>query len=369
MSDVVRLHLPFVVRDVSRTGQVRYYFRRRPWPKVRLPDVFGSDAFMAAYHAARDGAPSASAEAIDHRRGATGSLRWFVVGYQSSPEFRALAPSTQAARRRILDRLCEKHGHKPLAAMAPRHVRKLRDERADKVEAANAIVKALRVVFAWAVEAEPDRIERNPAADVPLLRSGSQGYHSWSIEEVERFERAHPVGTKARLALALFLYTAQRKSDVVRMGRQHVRAGWLTLTQFKGRNRAPVTLSLPVLPELQAVIDASPTGDLAFLVTGFGKPFTANGFGNWFRRRCDEAGLPHCSAHGLRKAAAARLAEAGCSEEEIKAWTGHRTSKEVTRYTRGARQKKLASAAVVRLEDERNRNSKGPTSGDEWDHF
>jgi len=120
------------------------------------------------------------------------------------------------------------------------------------------------------------------------------------------------------------------------------------------RKRKPITLSIPVRPELKAIIDATPSGSLTFLVTAFGKPFTANGFGNWFRERCDEAGLKHCSAHGLRKAAAARLAECGASESETMAITGHTTSKEVVRYTRGARQKVLAAKAMARFEENEN---------------
>jgi integrase len=98
------------------------------------------------------------------------------------------------------------------------------------------------------------------------------------------------------------------------------------------------------------LIDASPTGDLTFLVTEFGRPFTANGFGNWFRERCNEAGLSHCSAHGLRKASAARLAEAGASAHEIASITGHQTLREVERYTRAAQRRKMAAAAMSRLD-------------------
>jgi len=90
-------------------------------------------------------------------------------------------------------------------------------------------------------------------------------------------------------------------------------------------------------------------GDATFLLSEYGKPFTAAGFGNRFRKWCDAAGLAHCSVHGLRKAAAARLAELGCSEFEIMAITGHQTSKEVTRYTKEASQKLRAASALARL--------------------
>ncbi len=103
------------------------------------------------------------------------------------------------------------------------------------------------------------------------------------------------------------------------------------------------------MPDLQAIIDATPSEHLTFLTTAFGKPFTAAGFGNWFREQCNEAGLPHCSAHGLRKAAARRLAEAGCTAHEIAAITGHASLREVQRYTKAADQTRLAVAAMDKM--------------------
>ena len=97
-----------------------------------------------------------------------------------------------------------------------------------------------------------------------------------------------------------------------------------------------------------------PTGDLAFHVTAHGRPFTNNGFGNRFREWCDKVGLSHCSLHGLRKAAAAGLAEIGCTESEIMSIIGQQTSKEVTRYTKAASQKTRAASALVKLTAERN---------------
>lgn len=164
----------------------------------------------------------------------------------------------------------------------------------------------------------------------------------------------HPIGTKARLALALLLYTGQRRGDVVQFGRQHENAGWLKFTQQKNRKSRPVQLEIPIRPELQQILDASPTGDLVYLVTEFGRPFTSDGFGNWFRDRCIEAGVPG-RAHGLRKACATRLADNGATPHEIMAITGHRTLKEVVRYTHAANQKRLAASAVNRRQP-----TKGP---------
>jgi integrase len=126
---------------------------------------------------------------------------------------------------------------------------------------------------------------------------------------------------------------------------------WLKFTQIKNATRKPVTLEIPVIAELQRIIEATtPLGKATYLVTAFGKPFSVNGFGNRFRKWCDEAGLPHCSAHGLRKAGASRLAELGASDREIMAITGHQTAREVDRYTRGARQRELAATAMRKWE-------------------
>nr|WP_256436938.1 tyrosine-type recombinase/integrase [Ensifer sp. ENS09] len=171
--------------------------------------------------------------------------------------------------------------------------------------------------------------------------------HGHAEAEVAQFETRHPIGTKARLALALMIYTTQRRSDIVLFGKQHISNGWFNFTQFKNRRHKPVKLAIPIHPILADIIEKSPCGDLTLLVTEFNKPFTSNGFGNWFRKRCNEAGLLHCSAHGLRKAAAARLADRGASEHQIMSMTGHTTSKEVTRHTKAARQILLAKAAVA----------------------
>jgi integrase len=111
------------------------------------------------------------------------------------------------------------------------------------------------------------------------------------------------------------LGTAQRRSDVVRMGPQHIRGHVLYVKQSK----TGTELELEILPEVQAALDARPSGHrtFTFIVTESGKPFTAAGFGNWFRDRCNEAGLKGFSSHGLRHTACARLANVGATGHEI----------------------------------------------------
>ena len=229
----------------------------------------------------------------------------------------------------------------------------LRDRKASVPEGANSRLKGIRQVFSWALEAKIQGIAYNPTRDVPYLKRKGTGWHSWTVEEIEQFEASHAIGTKARLALALLIYTGQRRSDVVRFGRQHFRKGWLHFTQAKNQNRTPVNIEIPILPALQAIIDKSPVGDLTFLVTEFGKPFTANGFGNKMRRWCNAAGLTHCSAHGLRKASAVIAAENGATEDQLMAIFGWLTPKQAAHYTKAARRRKLAGDAMALLERHR----------------
>jgi integrase len=196
----------------------------------------------------------------------------------------------------------------------------------------------------------------NPARDVPSFRRHSAGHHTWTLEEVERFEASHAPNSTARLALALLMFTGQRKSDVIAFGRQHLKDGWLHFTQFKNRNRKAVTLDLPLLPELQAAIDADPCGNMTFLVNEYGKPFTTAGFGNRMRKWCDAAGLKDCSAHGLRKAGACSAAENGATEAQLMAIFGWSDPDMAALYTKKARQKRIAGDAMGLIVPKRKKN-------------
>lgn len=350
------IRLRYLVEDPDRHGNVRIYVRRPGHPKIRLHEKPGTDAFMAEYKAAMAGHLPAG-KRKNAAAAAPDSFRWLVQQWFASGEFQMLAPSTQTMRRNFLEDLCRRPdsqgrltGDKPFRLLESRHVRALRDERAATPSAANNMLKFLRGLFNWAVEAK--HLDRNPARDVgKLMPPNRDGHHTWTPREIRQFEQRHPIGTKARLALAMLLYTGQRKSDIVLMGQTQIRDGWLHLTQQKNKGRNPITLELPMLPMLDRIIDATPEVRLqpTFLATEAGRPFSVAGFGNKFREWCDQAGLPHCSAHGLRKAMAVALAESGASEQEIMGWTGHRTSQEVTRYTKAVRQKLLAQSGAVKL--------------------
>ena len=201
----------------------------------------------------------------------------------------------------------------------------------------------------------------NPARDVRHIRYASDGFHTWTVDEVRQFEERHPVGTKARLSLALLLYLGVRRGDLVTLGRQHVKDGWLRMVPRKTRHKRLRRSEKPVLPALADVLTHTPLGDLTFLVTDFGKPFTANGFGNWFRKRCNEAGLPHCTAHGLRKAGATIAAENGATDRQLMALYDWTSAKQANVYTAAADRKRLAGEAAEYLASGSKAEPKSPT--------
>jgi integrase len=345
----------YLMRDSDRHGTARVYARMNG-RKVRLYAPEGTPDFAREYLAAIERLEKPAPKATGRREIVPGTLAWLGVQYFASARFLALDPASQRNRRSILESCFreprkagapEIFGECPLAVLSARQVIVMRDRKASQPGAANNRLKYMSAMFRWGVQA--GHLNANPARDVEAIRYASTGFHTWTPEEVAQYEAKHPVGTKARLALALLLYTGARRQDVVLFGRQHVRDGVLTFSPRKTRKSKAKTITLPMLPELQEIIAASPCGDLTFLVTEYGRGFTAAGFGGWFKERCLEAGLDECTAHGLRKAGATRAAENGATDRELMAIFGWETASQATTYTRAADQKKLASRAVQLL--------------------
>ncbi|WP_046651865.1 type IIL restriction-modification enzyme MmeI [Brevundimonas diminuta] len=218
------------------------------------------------------------------------------------------------------------------------------------------IMKVLGPLFLDDLDAEIEKAWDKPAAlRAQLARlskirvfdpaCGSGNFHAWTEHEIEAFELKWPVGTNERLGFDLLLYTAQRSGDVRQMTVHQILDGRVLVRQEKTGQ----LVDIPQHPNLQASLAARKIEHLALLTTRQGKPFTEKGFGNWVSKAAERAGLPHCSAHGLRKAAARRLAEAGCTAHEIMSITGHQSLKEVERYTREVARRGLADTAMNRI--------------------
>jgi integrase len=334
---MTKLHLKYVQ---SFGGY--HYFRRRGSPRIPLPGIVGSAEFMAAYQQALATAPLAIGVGL---RSKPGSVSAAVADYYGSQAFRSLSGGTPAKRRLVLERFREQYGARHLASLPKEFIVALLDTMPPFV--ARNWLKAFRHFIRWCLERK--LVRNDPTWGIRLNTPKSDGHHTWSEDEIAAFEARHTIGSKARLALALGLYTAQRRGDVVHIGRQHIRDGVLSLRQQK----TGTTLAIPVHSELAAIIAATPIGHLTLLTTRTEKSYNPDDFTAQFRTWCTEAGLPrHCVFHGLRKAALTRLADVGCTAHEIMAISGHRTLKEVERYTRAADQARLARAAMERIATE-----------------
>jgi len=324
---------------IDRHGKPRFYLRRPGHKKVPLPGLPWSEPFMRAYQAALDA--DWGKREIGAKRTVAGTVSAALVAYYQSRTFTDLAKLTQQNRRAILERFRAEHGHRPMPIPADvmQHIIDKKTPAAQR-NFKNAMLGFLKYCRSHGM------ITNDPLANIEMAKiKKSNGHHTWAVDEVEQYRQRHAPGTKARLALELMLQTGHARADVVRMGRQHVRNGTLSMR----RQKTGVQFDIPLLPELLAEIALHPTTELTYLLTARGKPFTAASFGMWFRQRCNEAGLKHCTAHGLRKAAAVHHALNGATAAELMAWFGWKTIGEAQRYVEEADRIKLARNAGARL--------------------
>jgi len=334
---------------------VRHYFRRPGGRRIPLPGLPGSDDFAAAYKAALAGENTPAAK--PKIRGEPGTFNRLATQYFVSPEFLRLRTRTQYVYRLVIERFLVEHGHRRVDEMRRDDVKKIMALKASTPGSANDLLKKIRTLIKFA-------IDTGWRSDDPTLRIKTfpeQEFHTWTEDEIARYEERWPIGSRERTAFALHLYTGQRRSDVARMAWSDIVGNAINVVQAKTGAR----LTIPLHPNLIAALRAWPRNNVVMLTTAFNKPFTYAGYGNMMADAIAAAGLPdRCVLHGLRKAAARRLAEAGCTEKEIAAVTGHTTLKEVARYTRAADQKRLAAGAVAKLTEQKpDKNSQPSKSG------
>jgi len=347
-------HLPYVQAMRDRHGHQRYYFRRPGFARRTLPGNPGSPEFVAAYRAALDGgAAPVERPPVGEARSPSGSVSRAIAGYYPHNSFtHELAQETQRSRRNILEGFRREYGDMPIAKLKRSHIELLIGEKTPNMQ--RNWLKTLRGLMKFAVAV--GLVGGDPTADIKRAKvAKTDGWYTWTEADITKFEAHWPVGSTQRLAMALMLYTSGRRSDAIALGPQHVKDGRIAIKPKKTERTTGQRLSIPILPPLAEVLAAVPvrTGTvehLTFLVTAYGKPYSAAGFGNRVREWCDAAGLPECTAHGLRKACCVRLAEAGCSEYEIQAITGHSALDEIRTYVRAVRQAKLADDAFAKMQ-------------------
>jgi integrase len=377
--------------DRDRHGTLRCYYRNadRPGSKqTRLRAPFGSEAFDAEYMAAEAqvlaGAqpekrtpkvqPRANKpDAVRIKDGDFTSLNYLLSRYYQSTEFTTrLGATTQKERRRALDKMCTRVvdgwplGERRYGKLEKGHVMDLRDDLAATPTMANALVKALRGAFKYALDRKMAGLAANPCDGVKRLAVttgyGPDGFYTWTVDDVEQFEERHPEGTRANDALRILLYTGGRGSDAIRLNDDMCfdgiddggkRCRFLSFEPKKNHerkkreNKDPVRVTIPILPDLQRVLDRRPAGQKHWFLTHYGKPY---GFRESFtaimRTWCDAAGLPQCSAHGLRKAGASFAAANGATTAQLMAIYGWETEQQPGLYIKKFARQRAATLSM-----------------------
>jgi integrase len=330
----------------DRYGVWRHYLRRRGFKRVALSGLYGSEEFAESYRLAIGGGLAVAPREIGANRTKPGTLGALIVSYFASKHWTDdLAKNSRSTRRPILEKLrTGPWGPVMVSDLKLKHVRAMID--AESGHQKKHALKAVRGFFRFAIEIE--LIEEDPSAGLRLRLAPTDGYHSWEAAEIERFRDHWPLGTEPRLTLELALETASRRTEITRIGRQHVKAGRIRVARVKGCN----AVDIPISPALQAALDAMPRNEhLTYLVNAKGQPYSAEQLGIKFAEWATEAGLPsRCRLHGLRKARTAQLASKGAAAHLIMAITGHKSLSEVQRYADKFNRREAADAAMALLQ-------------------
>ena len=343
MSLKIKKEFPGVTPYFDRHKKRRFRFRSKGF-SAEIHGLYGSNEFRENYEAALNRKKSVEVGSARTKRGTISAL---VVSYYKSPEFISLKSTTKNTYRREIERLRNEHGHRLVAQMKRYHVVILLEPLIDRPSARNNRLRMLKMLLGHGVEI--GMLNSNVAATIKRMKVNLDGFHTWTDVEIDSFFVYHQFGSVAHTAVTLMLHTACARSDAVGLGWQNIKAGRLKYTRKKMEGHKPVPIDIPIHRNLQAVLDILPRSKMTFLETHSGKSRSSNGLGNLMRKWCDAAGLPNCTSHGLRKACATRLAEAGASEREIMAWTGHKTTQMVQVYTSKARRDLMADNGFKKL--------------------
>lgn len=348
MVELMRVNLPGLLIERTSSGALRYRVRPEGNKTRRIKLTVPPDHpdFPAQYDAARKGHNPSDVKPLS--RAIPRSLGWLMDEYEAAMAAKVRAglmdAGTAKQRRAFYARLRGKHGDKEME-MPRAKIIEIRDGMAATPGAADNMVKALRALFAWAIEA--GRMRDNPAAGIARINRGT-GAVPWSVNDLEAFRKRHPQGTMAHLALTIFMFTACRVGDVVTLGRgNEVRRDGITYLSWQPGKRGSAPVTVPIMPPLADAIAAQKVVGPTYLLSALGKPFASpTAFGNWFRDRVTEAGLTDRSPHGIRKAAGELMALAGATQYHIMAVHGHTNAKTSEVYTQGVNRQKLAAEAM-----------------------
>lgn len=346
---MAKTNWPGVVQ-IEAKGRAYYYFRRRVGGKyrmIRLPSDPRSPAFAEAYKslATEDGGLRAAPYSFDA----------LIASYKASAVFTDLSPRTRQDYQKLLGMIGGWVGKKDASRYPRSEIMRMMNSNARRPRTANYLLSMMVILMNHAIDLEWRK--DNPAKGIRKLKTGP-GYLPWGEDQVEAYRKANAERADAILLFELALGTGQRPGDLVRMKWSDYDGGGISLTQGK----TGAALYVPLGERLRTLLDATRPADAPSASILGTEAYT--GMEVRFRRARDRAGVKGVSLHGLRKNATIELAEAGCTEAEIKAITGHETSEMVALYSKRANQRKTAQAARRKTEAAtREQSESGKTSG------
>jgi integrase len=297
------------------------------------------------------------------------SLKWLYERYRESSAWAELSAATRRQRENIFVGVMKTAGNEPFSAVNKKAVEMGKDARRDRPAQARNFLDAMRGLFRWALAHDHVKVDPTAGVQNPKRKKGP-GFVPWTEEDVEIYQKCYPLGTKERVWLDLLLYTGPRRGDVVKIGRQHEQLvldphgrTMIKTVSFKTEKGGElIEVNIPILPILQATLDAGPTGDLTYICGDRGTPLTKESFGNMFSAAARKAGIKK-SAHGVRKIAATTAADNGATVHQLMAIFGWTTSQMAELYTKEANRKRLAREAVHTLSRQvKGRSERSPVA-------
>lgn len=323
------------ISKFTKNGKIYFYFQRKKTDKKEyFQSSPGTVEFLLEYNKF-SGVDVKKKEKIDR------TIASLILSYQASNDYVDLKASTKKDKQSIFAWIMDNAPNGDIRTMTPAHVEALMQLK-DGAGAGNKVKKQLSLLFKHAQKINWVPIGFNPAMLATRRKHEVKGFHTWTPEEIAAYEAAHPSGTEARLALYLFMVTGASKADGLLLGWKDVKDGKIFFNRLKTGQGKSVRIPQFLMSELERI----PPQQETFIATSQGKPRSPNGFGNTFKRFVTQAGIPHCTTHGLRKAMAVKLAEGGMSKHVIGAWLAHNGTDQVDVYTKDRDREALVDEAM-----------------------
>lgn len=343
---MARLELKYCKRQLRErrrkdgtTWRREYWYYRRPGAPddgSAIPGLPGDPEFHAAVRLFNDRA--------DHRppEHTPGTFAHLVMAYRASPDFTSLRDKTRQDYSQILARLVAMLGPFPVREIDREAVYAIRDKHSATPSMANAILRVLRLLLSWA----QDRgIVKDNAASRPKALRVDPRRQVWDSTAEARFMAV--ADAPMRLAYLLHAHLAQRQADILALRWDQYVNGAIRLRQGK----TDALVEVPAHRDLRAVLDALPRRSAHILCDSKGKRFAGDHFRHEWRKATLAAGLDGLQNRDLRRTAMVRMAEAGATDIEIAAVSGHdidSTRRILETYL--PRNSRMAAEAIRKLE-------------------